>query len=146
MQPQSSRPMPVPSGGHAASSQGILATTAATPREEVARQLDRAMQAVRIPPADDQAPGPRPSELTDAAQQEMLLSQDTMAATRAHARARAAMEAANRIEEGTYGICQACGEPIPPRRLLAVPLTRFCLPCQDLQEQQGRNRYRLDGG
>jgi RNA polymerase-binding transcription factor DksA len=82
----------------------------------------------------------------DAAQQEVLHSQDAIAATRAHARAHAAMAAAGRIAGGTYGICQACGKTIPSQRLLAVPLTRFCLPCQDAREQETRDRYRLDEG
>lgn len=35
-------------------------------------------------------------------------------------------EADERIARGTYGICEVCGEPIDPRRLRAVPLTRMC--------------------
>lgn len=146
MHPQSSRPAPIPREGLSASSQGSSASTAAASREEVGRHLNQAMHAARMPPPGDQGSDPRPAELMDAAQQEVLLSQDTMVATRAHARAHAAMEAAGRIAAGTYGICQACGRRIPTRRLLAVPLTRFCLPCQDLQEQRGRDRYRLDAG
>ena len=144
MHPQSSRPAPIPREGLSASSHGSSASTAAASREEVGRHLNQAMHAARMPPPADQVPGPRPSELIDAAQQEVLLSQDTMVATRAHARAHAAMEAASRISAGTYGICQACGERIPPRRLLAVPLTRFCLPCQNIRERQRRNRYRVE--
>ncbi len=144
MQPQARRSTPVPGEGRSSPSQRFPTNTAATHREEVARQLDQAMKAVRTPSAADRAPGSRPSELADAAQQEVLLSQDAIVSTRAHARAHAAMEAARRIAEGTYGICQACGESIPPQRLLAVPLTRFCLPCQDIRERQRRNQYRVD--
>lgn len=146
MQPRSSRPAPIARDGLSASPQGISAKPTHISHEEVARELNQAMQAARMPPPGDRAPAPRPAELMDAAQQEVLLSQDAMAATRAHARAHAAMEAASRITEGIYGICQACGKQIPPRRLLAVPLTRFCLPCQDTREQKGRDRYRLDEG
>ncbi len=144
MQPQARRSTPGPGEGRSSPSQRFPTKTAATHREEVARQLDQAMKAVRTPSAADRAPGSRPSELADAAQQEVLLSQDAIVSTRAHARAHAAMEAARRIAEGTYGICQACGESIPPQRLLAVPLTRFCLPCQDIRERQRRNQYRVD--
>jgi RNA polymerase-binding transcription factor DksA len=146
MRAQSSRPTPVSRGGLSGLSQGIRAGPADTPREEVARQLDQALKVARTPSPSDRAPGSRPSELADAAQQEVLLSQDAIAATRAHARAHAAMEAARRIADGSYGICQACGERIPPLRLLAVPLTRCCLPCQDIRERQQRNRYRVDEG
>jgi RNA polymerase-binding transcription factor DksA len=34
-------------------------------------------------------------------------------------------EAINRIRAGTYGICEATGEPIPAARLRAIPWTRF---------------------
>lgn len=33
------------------------------------------------------------------------------------------------IENGTYGLCTACGEPIAALRLKAVPETRLCLLC-----------------
>ena len=43
-----------------------------------------------------------------------------------------------RIEEGSYGICQACGKAIDERRLEAVPTARYDAPCQSrLEEQQG---------
>ena len=44
-------------------------------------------------------------------------------------------EALERIEEGEYGKCAHCGNPLPERRLDAVPWARHCLPCQDLQEK-----------
>ncbi|HZH31036.1 MAG TPA: TraR/DksA family transcriptional regulator [Pyrinomonadaceae bacterium] len=43
-----------------------------------------------------------------------------------------------RIEEGSYGICQSCGEPISERRLEAVPTARYDAACQSrLEEQEG---------
>jgi sigma-B regulation protein RsbU (phosphoserine phosphatase) len=32
-----------------------------------------------------------------------------------------------RLDEGTYGLCETCHDPIEPDRLLADPLTTFCL-------------------
>ena len=40
-------------------------------------------------------------------------------------------EALDRIESGDYGICLACEEPIPPKRLRAVSWARYCVDCQD---------------
>jgi DnaK suppressor protein len=34
-----------------------------------------------------------------------------------------------KIEEGTYGICAQCEEPIPEARLQLVPFTEFCTQC-----------------
>ncbi|HEY0320396.1 MAG TPA: TraR/DksA family transcriptional regulator [Pyrinomonadaceae bacterium] len=44
-------------------------------------------------------------------------------------------EALVRIEDGGYGKCIHCGEPVQERRLEAVPWARHCLRCQDLQER-----------
>jgi DnaK suppressor protein len=43
--------------------------------------------------------------------------------------------ALERIEEGKYGKCVNCGQPIQEKRLEAVPWARLCLRCQDLNER-----------
>ena len=42
-------------------------------------------------------------------------------------------EALRRIEEGTYGVCRECGEPIAEARLMAIPWTRSCISCKEKQ-------------
>ena len=44
-------------------------------------------------------------------------------------------DALRRIEEGTYGICEGNGEPIPKPRLNAIPWARYCVPCAALLEK-----------
>jgi RNA polymerase-binding transcription factor DksA len=44
--------------------------------------------------------------------------------------------ALRRIDEGTYGRCEACGRPIRDDRLEAVPAARFCLDDQHLAERE----------
>ena len=39
-----------------------------------------------------------------------------------------------RIEEGSYGVCEICGEPIGAERLSAIPWARLCI---DDQRKQG---------
>lgn len=41
-------------------------------------------------------------------------------------------EARRRVEDGTFGICEECGQPIPDARLDAIPYTRYCVHCADL--------------
>jgi RNA polymerase-binding transcription factor len=43
-----------------------------------------------------------------------------------------------RIEEGSYGQCERCEEPIPPKRLEALPWARMCVTCQSAIESKGR--------
>src|SRR3954465_13138919 len=38
-----------------------------------------------------------------------------------------------KLDEGTYGRCDACGEPIAPKRLAAMPDVVLCLACASAQ-------------
>ena len=40
-----------------------------------------------------------------------------------------------RIDDGDYGKCANCGQPIQEKRLEAVPWARHCIRCQDLIER-----------
>ncbi len=40
-------------------------------------------------------------------------------------------EALDRLGAGEYGRCQACGLPIPVKRLQALPWARYCIECED---------------
>jgi len=44
-------------------------------------------------------------------------------------------EALARIREGTFGECVHCGNEVNPKRLDAVPWTRYCIACQERVEQ-----------
>jgi DnaK suppressor protein len=46
--------------------------------------------------------------------------------------------ALRRIEDGTYGICEGCGEDIPMARLKARPDTNYCIDCKTHMEAQER--------
>ena len=47
--------------------------------------------------------------------------------------------AMRRLEEGSYGTCEACGKPIDDARLEAMPATRLCLDDQAVAERQARS-------
>ncbi len=55
-------------------------------------------------------------------------------------RLRSALEATNaalrRLDEGSYGNCVSCGEPIGRERLEAMPETAWCVRCQSRREQE----------
>ena len=42
------------------------------------------------------------------------------------------------IEDGTYGICDECGEDIALKRLKARPVTRYCIDCKTRMENYER--------
>jgi DnaK suppressor protein len=39
-------------------------------------------------------------------------------------------EALDRIQAGDYGICLSCEDPIPAKRLQALPWAKYCVTCQ----------------
>jgi DnaK suppressor protein len=47
-------------------------------------------------------------------------------------------EALARIDEGTYGKCEECGESNSMERLKARPVTTRCIDCKSLQEAEER--------
>lgn len=54
-------------------------------------------------------------------------------------------EALERIDDGTFGICESCGKPISEKRLMARPVTTLCIECKtegEKLEQRARMRRR----
>ena len=43
--------------------------------------------------------------------------------------------ALQRIDDGSYGICEECGEEIGVPRLKARPVTKLCINCKSKQEE-----------
>jgi DnaK suppressor protein len=44
--------------------------------------------------------------------------------------------ALERIEDGAFGICLDCEEPISDKRLAAVPWAAYCLHCQEMRDAE----------
>jgi DnaK suppressor protein len=43
--------------------------------------------------------------------------------------------ALTRMDEGVYGLCCDCGQPIDPARLRAIPYARYCMDCTVRHEE-----------
>ena len=69
----------------------------------------------------------------------LLLAQ----AQRAFASVTSALE---RLEDGTYGMCAACGGKIPITRLRALPDTRLCVSCSRAVRKQAPEHEDWDRG
>jgi DnaK suppressor protein len=57
---------------------------------------------------------------------------------------REVQDALHRIEQGAYGICNECEEPISGKRLDAVPWARYCVSCQERIAQRAAYQYAGD--
>jgi len=48
--------------------------------------------------------------------------------------------ALHKFEEGTYGLCDSCGQPIDPARLEALPQATLCLNCKAQQAKNAKGK------
>lgn len=48
-------------------------------------------------------------------------------------------KALKKLENGSFGVCEACEEPISPKRLEARPVTTLCIRCKEEQEMEERS-------
>ncbi len=53
-------------------------------------------------------------------------------------------DALERMDEGSYGVCDSCGLEIAEERLAAMPFTRLCRDCQQDQEREARSQRRFE--
>ncbi|MDN5893907.1 MAG: TraR/DksA family transcriptional regulator [Nocardioides sp.] len=44
--------------------------------------------------------------------------------------------ALERIDDGTYGVCESCGNPIGKMRLMAFPRATLCMSCKQREERR----------
>jgi len=100
-------------------------------REQVHLELDRLREALKIevdPDADEGDP-------------DLVEREKVMALVQSLERKIESIEYALRqAQEGTYGICERCGEPIDPARLEVVPEATLCVQCKSIVERQSRVR------
>jgi len=48
--------------------------------------------------------------------------------------------ALHKYEEGTYGFCDNCGQPIDPARLEAIPEANLCIKCKAQQAKNAKGK------
>jgi len=53
-------------------------------------------------------------------------------------------DALDRIDDGSYGVCESCEQEIAEGRLQAMPFTRLCVQCQADRETEAKQNRRGD--
>lgn len=76
-------------------------------------------------------------DLLDLAQDSEEVESSYQVAERESNAVGAIESAIERLDAGTYGICESCGVPIPPARLKALPSAALCVGCKETQESSG---------
>jgi DnaK suppressor protein len=74
-------------------------------------------------------------DFKDVAAQEAIATIDEVQAAHASVELARIREALARMKEGSYGLCDDCGDPIDLRRLQAMPASACCASCQSVHER-----------
>ena len=103
-------------------------------QQQIARQLQERLDELlgRVARAEDERRMQLSADFDEQASD--IEAQDALAALEEVAlveiwQVKAALQ---RVRQGNYGICESCGEEIPPRRLAVVPTAVRCMECADL--------------
>jgi DnaK suppressor protein len=78
---------------------------------------------------------PEVLDFKDVAAEDRQAIIDEVTLANASAELHQVVAALRRVDDGSYGECQDCGEPIDERRLFALPATRYCTDCQAIYER-----------
>lgn len=92
-------------------------------------------EAVGRNPLEQGAISALPHHLADLGTETFEQDRDLGIAERASGEIHEIDLALERLESGTYGICDSCGEPIARERLRALPYASVCVPCKVKQEE-----------
>ena len=92
---------------------------------------------LELPDGDDV---PEVLDFKDVAAQDTRAKVDEVALAHATAELAQIVQALRRLDDGSYGLCEDCGEPVDTRRLRALPATPYCTACQAIHERPAMPR------
>jgi DnaK suppressor protein len=110
--------------------------------EDMQKRLNEEMEQLKssVRPADERREGSpfgkREEEATESFELEKRLSLEK----RIREQLAEVEHALQKFEDGTYGKCDNCGEPIDPARLEALPQANLCLKCKSLQTKNAKGK------
>jgi DnaK suppressor protein len=116
----------------------LLRSRLESERKRLTEELEQLKSSVR--PAEERREGSpfgkREEEATESFELERRLTleksmRDQLAAVE---------HALQKFEDGTYGLCDSCGQPIDPARLEALPQASLCLSCKARQAKNAKGK------
>jgi DnaK suppressor protein len=109
-------------------------------RERVVAQLDTIEEAINDR-SENQPSGAQgySNHMADIGSDVMDQEQAFLHASQGSDYLRQLDEALKRIEDGTYGVCEECGDKIPQKRLEAALAAGLCVACKSKQEKLQRS-------
>jgi DnaK suppressor protein len=107
-------------------------------KKRLSEELEQLKSTVR--PADERREGSpfgkREEEATESFELEKRLSLEK----RIREQLAEVEHALQKFEDGTYGLCDNCGQAIDPARLEALPQASLCLNCKSIQTKNAKGK------
>jgi RNA polymerase-binding protein DksA len=107
-------------------------------RKRLTEELEQLRSSVR--PADERREGSPFGKREEEATESFELEKRLTLEKRIRAQLAEVEHALRKFEDGTYGLCDGCGQPIDPARLEALPQANLCLPCKALQAKNAKGK------
>jgi len=84
-----------------------------------------------------------PNEFEDIAVDFLEIQEEQSVLVNEQALLTEVLQALKRIDDGTYGLCVVCGNPIPEKRLEAIPWAARDVKCEQALEQRNLSREEI---
>jgi DnaK suppressor protein len=81
---------------------------------------------------------PESAEIIDIAQALEQMGRDTSLQEAQRRELLAVEKALSKMDTGSFGLCEDCGDEIPSKRLMVLPEARLCAICQAFEEKQNQ--------
>jgi len=116
----------------------LLRSRLESEQERLVEQLEQLKASIR--PVDERREGSpfgkREEEATEALELEKRLALEE----RLRQQLADVKHALHKFEDGSYGVCDICGQPIDPARLEALPQANLCLTCKAQQAKDAKGK------
>jgi RNA polymerase-binding protein DksA len=117
-----------------------------SPRETLSRMREKIFAEALGKPLPECLRVPEDSgDEADHAREECSRDLSLLLTSRSKRKIQALEEALAKVEEGTYGICEECDDPIGAGRLKAMPLAKLCVACQSTWEKEANSPRTQEG-
>jgi len=116
----------------------LLRSRLESERKRLTEELEQLKSTVR--PADERREGSPFGKREEEATESFELEKRLTLEKRIRAQLAEVEHALSKFEDGTYGFCDSCGQPIDPARLEALPQANLCLPCKTLQAKNAKGK------
>lgn len=116
----------------------ILRSRLESMRKHLSEELEQLKSSVR--PADERREGSPFGKREEEATESFELEKRLTLEKRIREQLAEVEHALQKFEDGTYGSCDNCGQPIDPARLEALPQASLCLNCKTLQAKNAKGK------